>query len=184
MTCSLIPCYGTSSGRTSLIRLSKTPALLFWYIFFVIYFYTCLFSAASTRIWKHELLLYISVCSALRTVHHTVSWKYVWDAWIKSIKLKEKTITGQLKEKAWVVCKEHYRVIEIIWKSQWELWIAKSLLTSLISLNPGMRLNSLNVSKAKKIAFVVFIGWINNKVLLYRTGNCIQYPVINYNGKE
>ena len=28
------------------------------------------------------------------------------------------------------------------------------------------------------------IGWINNKVLLDSTGNCIQYPVINHNGKE
>ena len=25
--------------------------------------------------------------------------------------------------------------------------------------------------------------WINNKVLLYSTGNCIQYPGINRNGK-
>ena len=30
----------------------------------------------------------------------------------------------------------------------------------------------------------VCIGWINNKALLYSTGNCIQYPVINHNGKE
>ena len=28
------------------------------------------------------------------------------------------------------------------------------------------------------------IGWINSKVLLYSTGNYIQYPVINHNGKE
>ena len=28
------------------------------------------------------------------------------------------------------------------------------------------------------------IEWINNKVLLYSTGNYIQYPVINHNGKE
>ena len=28
------------------------------------------------------------------------------------------------------------------------------------------------------------IGWINNKVLLYSTGNYTQYPVINHNGKE
>ena len=27
-------------------------------------------------------------------------------------------------------------------------------------------------------------GRINNKVLLYSTGNYIQYPVINHNGKE
>ena len=26
--------------------------------------------------------------------------------------------------------------------------------------------------------------WINNKVLLYNTGNYIQYPEINHNGKE
>ena len=30
---------------------------------------------------------------------------------------------------------------------------------------------------------LLYIEWINNKVLLY-TGNYIQYPVINHNGKE
>ena len=29
-----------------------------------------------------------------------------------------------------------------------------------------------------------YVEWINNKVLLYSTGNHIQYPVINHNGKE
>ena len=28
------------------------------------------------------------------------------------------------------------------------------------------------------------IGWINNKVLLYSTGNYIQYPVTNHGGEE
>ena len=31
---------------------------------------------------------------------------------------------------------------------------------------------------------LLYIGWINHKVLLYSTGNCIQHPVTNYNGKE
>ena len=31
---------------------------------------------------------------------------------------------------------------------------------------------------------LLYIEWINNKVLLYSTGNCIQYSVINRNGKE
>ena len=31
---------------------------------------------------------------------------------------------------------------------------------------------------------LLYKGWINNKVLLYSTGNYIQYPVINHNGKE
>ena len=38
----------------------------------------------------------------------------------------------------------------------------------------------LGVSRYK----LVYIGWINNKVLLYSTGNYIQYPVINHNGRE
>ena len=31
---------------------------------------------------------------------------------------------------------------------------------------------------------ILYIGWINNKVLLYSTGNYIQYPVTNHSGKE
>ena len=31
---------------------------------------------------------------------------------------------------------------------------------------------------------LVYIGWISNKVLLCSTGNSIQYPVVNHNGKE
>ena len=31
---------------------------------------------------------------------------------------------------------------------------------------------------------LLYIGWINNKVLVYSIGNYIQYPVINHNGKE
>ena len=36
------------------------------------------------------------------------------------------------------------------------------------------------VSRCKRL----YREWINNKVLLYSTGNYIQYPVINHNGKE
>ena len=31
---------------------------------------------------------------------------------------------------------------------------------------------------------LLYIEWTNNKVLLCSTGNYIQYPVINHNGKE
>ena len=30
---------------------------------------------------------------------------------------------------------------------------------------------------------LLYREWVNNKVLLYSTGNHIHYPVINYNGK-
>ena len=31
---------------------------------------------------------------------------------------------------------------------------------------------------------LLYIEWINKKVLLYSTGNHIQHPLINRNGKE
>ena len=31
---------------------------------------------------------------------------------------------------------------------------------------------------------LLYIQWINNKVLLYGTENYIQHPMINHNGKE
>ena len=31
---------------------------------------------------------------------------------------------------------------------------------------------------------LVYTEWINNKILLYSTGNYIQYPMINHSGKE
>ena len=38
----------------------------------------------------------------------------------------------------------------------------------------------LGISRCK----LLYIEWINNKVLLYSTGNYIQHPVITHNGKE
>jgi len=31
---------------------------------------------------------------------------------------------------------------------------------------------------------LLYTGWISNKVLSYSTGNYIQYPVLNHDGKE
>ena len=31
---------------------------------------------------------------------------------------------------------------------------------------------------------LVYVGWINNKILLYSTGNYTQYPIINHNKKD
>ena len=38
----------------------------------------------------------------------------------------------------------------------------------------------LGISRCK----LLYIEWINNKDLLYITGNYIQYPVLNHDGKE
>ena len=38
----------------------------------------------------------------------------------------------------------------------------------------------LGISRCK----LVYIGWVNNRVLLYSTGNYIRYLVINHNGNK
>ena len=38
----------------------------------------------------------------------------------------------------------------------------------------------IGVSRCK----LLYLEWINNKVLLYSAENYIQYPMINHNGKE
>ena len=44
----------------------------------------------------------------------------------------------------------------------------------------GGRNWEFGVSRCK----LLHVEWINNKVLLYSTGNSIQYPRINHNGEE
>jgi len=41
------------------------------------------------------------------------------------------------------------------------------------------RTGSLGLAQAN-----LYTVWINNRVILYNTGNYIQYPLINHNGKE
>ena len=47
-------------------------------------------------------------------------------------------------------------------------------------LGEGKKVWESGISRCK----LLYIGWMNNKVLLYSIGNCIQYPVINHNGEE
>ena len=42
------------------------------------------------------------------------------------------------------------------------------------------RIGSLGFNRCK----LLYIGWINNKVLLYNPGKYIQYPMVNFNGKD
>ena len=31
---------------------------------------------------------------------------------------------------------------------------------------------------------LLYVEWISSKVLLYGTENCVQYPMVNHDGKE
>ena len=54
--------------------------------------------------------------------------------------------------------------------------------TDMVAKEEGVREGGLEleISRYK----LLYTSWINNKVLLYSTGNYIQYAVINQNGKE
>ena len=47
----------------------------------------------------------------------------------------------------------------------------------------GRMVWEVGISKCN-LLILLYIEWTHNKFLLYNTGNCIQYPMINHNGKE
>ena len=69
--------------------------------------------------------------------------------------------------------------IAYMWNLKWYKWTY---------LQKGNRLtdieNKLIVMEGEMGFKNTYIKYINNKDLLYSTGNYIQYPVINHNGKE
>ena len=86
-----------------------------------------------------------------------------------------------------IIC-YHLYVESKIWHRWTYLWNRKSHrhreLTCGCQGGGGVREGRMNwefgISKCK----LLYIEWINNKILLYSTGNYICYPVINHNGKE
>ena len=48
-------------------------------------------------------------------------------------------------------------------------------------MSPALTIKFFTTSNHLRSPQLFYIGWINNKVLLYSTGNYVQYPVINLN---
>ena len=59
-----------------------------------------------------------------------------------------------------------------LWTKRRDLWLPRG--------GGGVKDCEFKNSKCK----ILYVGWINNKVLLYSPVNYIEYPVINHNGKE
>ena len=57
--------------------------------------------------------------------------------------------------------------------------IEKRLVVAKVGGERGMEWE-FGISRCK----LLYIGWIKSKVLLYSTGNYIQYPMIIHNGKD
>ena len=49
---------------------------------------------------------------------------------------------------------------------------------------PQRTVRLYTTSRSSVSCTLSYVEWINNKALLYSTGNYIQYPVMNHNGKE
>ena len=50
----------------------------------------------------------------------------------------------------------------------------------LVVIKGGREVREFGISRCE----LLYIKWLNNEVLLYSTGNYIQYPMINHTGKE
>ena len=55
----------------------------------------------------------------------------------------------------------------------------RQVVAKVVGVGGGMEWE-VGVSRCKLLC----IEWMNNKVLLYNTENCIHYPMMNHNGKE
>ena len=68
-----------------------------------------------------------------------------------------------------------YDTSELIYKTDSDLWLPRR------RAGGGGKDWEFGISRCKLVSS---IGWMNNKVLLYSTGNYIQYAVINHNRKK
>ena len=73
-----------------------------------------------------------------------------------------------------------YDTNELIYETETDSDIENRLVVAKGEGGEGGKDSEFGISRCK----LLYIGWVNNKVLLYSTGNYIQYPVINHNGKE
>ena len=85
-------------------------------------------------------------------------------------------------DKEWQISLYHLYVESKLWHKWTYLWNTDLENRLVVAKARGGEGNNweFGISRCK----LVCIGWINNKVLLYSTGNYIQYPVIDHNGKE
>ena len=67
-----------------------------------------------------------------------------------------------------------YDTDELIYETETDLWLPRG------RRGGGRKDWEFGISRYK----LFYIEWINNEVLLYSTGNYIQYPVVNHHGKE
>ena len=72
-----------------------------------------------------------------------------------------------------------YDTTELITKQETDLWTWRTDLWLPQGVGGGIN-QEFGINRYTPL----YIKEINNKVLLYSTGNYIQYPVIHHNGKE
>ena len=95
-------------------------------------------------------------------------------------------ILSEVRQKKTSIIWYHLFSESKIWHNWTYLW-KRNRLTDidniLVVAKGGCRVGmdlEISISRCK----LLYTEWINKKVLLYSTGNSIQYPVKNHNGKE
>ena len=73
-----------------------------------------------------------------------------------------------------------YDTNELIYETETDSDIENRLVVAKGEGGEGGKDSEFGISRCK----LLYIGWINNKVLPYSTGNYIPYPAINHTGKE
>ena len=106
-----------------------------------------------------------------------MSFAAIWTD-LETIILRSQKDKYQRNTKGYHLCVESK-----IWHKWTYLW-NKNRLTGIENRLVAAKKRGVEEGRAGSLRLVkANTGWINNKVLLYNTGNYIQYPTINHNGK-
>ena len=118
-------------------------------------------------------LFQCSLCFPVQCLEHSIStgWMIKWV--IELIVLEIQTKDLHVESKVW-------HKWTYLWNRNRLTDIENRLVVAKGEGGGGGMDWEVGISRCK----LLYIGWINNKALLYSTGNYIQYPVINHNGKE
>ena len=127
--------------------------------------------------WDYTCILFSSLC--LPEYSNEFVFCHIWKLDLKLEKKIRKRKTNTMWYHLYVESKIWHKW-SYLWNRNWITDIENRMVVAKEEGIGGGMEWEFGVSRRK----LLYIEWINNKVLLYSTENYIQYPMINHNGKE